>query len=378
MSVLVPSQYHFCLSDFWPRGHYTTIILHPSECVYNTRAEVTPTETIVRLSSSHATRTSLLRKVMAAKNISVKLANGRPFPLLGLGTWKSKPDQVRVAVLEAIAAGYRHIDGAAAYNNEEEVGAAIKEKIADGTITREDIFVTTKLWSVDARASDVEEACKTSLKKLGLDYVDLYLMHWPFAFLKGHGGFPIGPDKMMMADNDVDYVDTWKAMETLVDKGYARAIGVSNFNKSQLQRILDLPPKHKVCNLQMEITPYLPGTEMKELCDANGITLTAYSPLGSPDRPLQYDTDPILMQDPVVLEIAKAKGRTPAQIVIRYQLDRGISVIPKSVTPSRIRENFEVLDFQLTADEMKRLNELDRNFRYIVFPAAKSCKFYPY
>ncbi|XP_054751203.2 aldo-keto reductase family 1 member A1-like [Lytechinus pictus] len=315
---------------------------------------------------------------MAEKNVAVQLANGHSIPILGLGTWKSKPDEVRKAVIEALEAGYRHIDGAAAYGNEEEVGAGLKEKFSDGTVKREDVFVTTKLWNVDHRPEDVEAACRKSLEKLGLSYVDLYLMHWPFAFQTGKGMAPKGPDGMILADDDIDFVDTWKAMEDLVEKGLTRAIGVSNFNKSQLQRILDLPPKQKICNLQIEITPYLPGNDIKEFCKANGISLTAYSPLGSPDRPLQAGTDPVLLEDPVINEIAKAKGRSPAQIAIRYQIDRGIVVIPKSVTPSRIRENFQVLDFELTSDEVQRIQTLDRNFHYITFPASKNAKYYPF
>lgn len=314
---------------------------------------------------------------MAGKNVAVQLANGRSMPLFGLGTWKSKPDEVRKAVIEALEAGYRHIDCASIYGNEEEVGAGLKEKFSDGTVKREDVFITTKLWNTVHHPEDVEAACKKSLEKLGLDYVDLFLMHWPFAFQRGNDLFPKGPDGAIL-DGDVDFVDTWKAMEDLVGKGLTRAIGVSNFNKSQLQRILDLPPKQKICNLQIEITPYLPGNDIREFCKANNIVLTAYSPLGSPDRPMQAGTDPILLQDPVINEIAKAKGRTPAQIATRYQIDRGIAVIPKSVTPSRIRENLQVLDFELTSDEVQRIGALERNFRYICFGGSKHCKYYPF
>eukprot|EP00057_Strongylocentrotus_purpuratus_P027394 XP_011681868.1 PREDICTED: 1,5-anhydro-D-fructose reductase [Strongylocentrotus purpuratus] len=315
---------------------------------------------------------------MADSNLFTVLPGGKKYPLLGLGTWQSESGKVRHAVETAIACGYRHIDAAYAYANEKEVGDAIKAKIDDGTIKREDIFVTTKLWITETHPGRIEPCCRESLQNLGLDYADLYLIHYPVSLVNDKGGFPLGEDGMLIGDDSIDYIDVWKGMESLVDKGLVRAIGVSNFNTSQMQRILDLPPKHPVANLQVECHPLLAQNELIELCKKHGITVTAYSPLGSPERPGDKSTEPVLMEDPVVCAIAKKRGVSSAQVLIRYQLQRGVVVVPKSVTPSRIQQNFEALHFELSKEEMQELIDLNRDHRLLDFPMGKRLKYYPF
>ncbi|XP_072041915.1 aldo-keto reductase family 1 member B1-like [Amphiura filiformis] len=298
---------------------------------------------------------------MAANNKFVKLPSGAEMPIFGLGTWKSKPGEVTAAVKHAISVGYRHIDGACCYQNEQEVGAGIKAKIDDETVKREDLFVTTKIWNVDHHPDDVEAACQKSLDLLGLNYVDLYLIHWPMAYKRGKELFPKDADgKWQFADTD--YVDTYKAMEKLVASGKCKAIGMSNFNKQQLERVMKAA-SIPVANLQIEMHPYLTQNDLVDFCKSKNIVITAYSPLGSPDRPWIKEEDPRPLEDPVVKDIAAKKGKSAAQILIRFALQRGVVCIPKSVTPSRIESNFEALNFELNPEEMKRLMALNRDYR---------------
>ncbi|XP_072042732.1 aldo-keto reductase 1B-like [Amphiura filiformis] len=265
------------------------------------------------------------------------------------------------AVKHAISVGYRHIDAAACYDNEQEVGAGIKAKIDDGTVKREDLFITTKIWNTDHHPDDVEAACQKSLDLLGLKYVDLYLIHWPMAYKRGKELFPKDADgKLQFADTD--YVDTYKAMEKLVASGKCKAIGVSNFNKQQIERVMKAA-SIPVANLQIEMHPSLTQNDLVDFCQSKGITITAYSPLGSPDRPWIKDEDPRPLEDPVVKDIAAKKGKSAAQVLIRFALQRGVVCIPKSVTPSRIESNFESLNFELTPEEVKKLLALNRDFR---------------
>ncbi|PIK56581.1 hypothetical protein BSL78_06502 [Apostichopus japonicus] len=273
----------------------------------------------------------------------------------------SKPGEVTAAVKTAIDCGYRHLDCARAYQNEDEVGAGIKAKVDDGTIKREDLFVTSKLWCTHHHPDDVERACKQTLDSLGLEYLDLFLIHWPMAYKRGDVLFPKDADGNWQFD-DTPQVETWKAMEKLVEKGLCKDIGLSNSNKKQVQDILDAC-KIKPATLQIELHPLLIQEDMVQFCKENGVTVTAYSPLGSPDRPWIKDDDPRLMEDPTVVEIAKKKGKSPAQILIRFALDRGNICIPKSVTPSRIQANFETLNFKLTSQEMEQLKGLNKDYR---------------
>ncbi|OQP06871.1 aldo/keto reductase [Geobacillus sp. 46C-IIa] len=256
------------------------------------------------------------------------LHNGVQMPWVGLGVYKVKEgEEVKSAVRTALEIGYRHIDTAAFYENEEGVGQAIRES----GIPREQVFVTTKVWNTDQGYETTLKAFDTSLKKLGFDYVDLYLVHWP---VKGK------------------YKETYKALEKLYKDGYVRAIGVSNFQIHHLQDVLADCEIKPMVN-QVEYHPRLTQKELHAFCRENGIQLEAWSPLMRGE----------ILNEPTIVEIGKKYGKTPAQVVLRWDLQNGVVTIPKSVTPARIKENADLFDFSLTDEEMKRIDALNLNKR---------------
>ncbi|XP_077439914.1 aldo-keto reductase family 1 member A1-B isoform X1 [Vanacampus margaritifer] len=294
------------------------------------------------------------------------LHTGRKMPLIGLGTWKSSPGQVKEAVKCALEAGYRHIDCAAIYGNEAEIGQALSEAFAQPHgVRREDVFVTSKLWNTRHHPEDVEPALMRTLRDLQLDYLDLFLIHWPYAFRRGEDAFPRDSGDGSLLYDVVDYRDTWGAMEELAAKGLVRAIGLSNFNKRQLDDVV-AAARVKPAVLQVESHPYLAQTELLAHCRSLGVLMTAYSPLGSPDRAWKRPDEPTLMDEPAVAALALKYQKSPAQILLRWQTQRGVVAIPKSVTPSRIQQNLQVFDFTLSAAEMSSLTALNKNWRYIL------------
>ncbi|XP_072759260.1 aldo-keto reductase 1B [Anoplolepis gracilipes] len=307
---------------------------------------------------------------------TLKFNNGNEVPIFGLGTWKSKLGEVTQAVKDAIDIGYRHIDGAYVYGNEKEVGTAIHAKIAEGVVKREDLFITSKLWNTFHRPDLVEPAIKQTLADLGLDYIDLYLIHWPVGYEEERESlFPTTEGGISLSD--VDYLDTWKAMENVLAKGLTKNIGVSNFNSKQISRIIENASVKPVTN-QIECHPYLTQKQLSDFCKEKDILITAYSPLGSPDRPWAKPDDPILLQDEKLIELGQKYNKTPAQILIRYQLDRGHIVIPKSVTKSRIAENSEVFDFKLSSDDIAYIDTFDCNGRIVPLTGGEASPYYPF
>nr|XP_014690829.1 aldo-keto reductase family 1 member C23-like protein isoform X1 [Equus asinus] len=319
---------------------------------------------------------------MDAKGWCEKLNDGHVIPVLGFGTYA--PEEVpKSETLEAtklaIDAGFRHIDSAHLYNNEKEVGQAIRSKIEDGTVKREDIFYTSKLWTTFLRTELVRKALENSLKNLQLDYVDLYIIHSPIAMKPGEELFPEDEHGKLIFDT-VDLCATWEAMEKCKDAGLAKSIGVSNFNRRQLEMILNKPGlKYKpVCN-QVECHPYLNQRKLLDFCKSKDIVLVAYSALGSQRPKIWVDqSSPVLLEDPVLCAMAKKYQRTPAQIALRYQLQRGVVVLAKSYNEKRIKENVQIFEFQLTSEDMKILDGLNQNFRYFQLKIAADHPEYPF
>jgi 2,5-diketo-D-gluconate reductase A len=257
--------------------------------------------------------------------------DGNSIPQVGLGVWQTPNDTAVTAVKAALSEGYRHIDTAAIYENEQGVGEGIRASGVD----RSEIFLTTKLWNAEQGYDSTLKAFDASLKRLGTDYVDLYLIHWP-------------------APNRDRYVDTWKAFIQIQKEGRARSIGVSNFYPEHLQRLIDETGITPVIN-QIELHPDFPQTEARAWHDKHRIVTQSWSPLGQGK----------LLESPVVAQVAAKHGRTPAQVIIRWHIDNGLVVIPKSLTPSRIAENFKVFDFKLDAEDMATLAGLEKDGKRI-------------
>ena len=290
--------------------------------------------------------------------------NGDEMPMLGLGTWKSQPGDVYQAVKTAIQLGYRHIDCALIYGNEAEIGNALTECFQEGLVTREHLWITSKLWN-DAHAPEhVQPGIEQTLADLQLDYLDLYLMHWPVVIKQGES-FPLSKEKLLSLD-ELPIATTWKAMEALVDKGLTRHIGVSNFSEKKLQQLLATAQTPPAMN-QVELHPYLQQNSLLEFCQQQQIHLTAYSPLGSADRPdsLKAADEPVLLADPKIGEIAQKHGITAAQVLLGWAINRGTVVIPKSTNPDRIAQNLKAADVTLTEADMTAIADLDRHRRYV-------------
>jgi diketogulonate reductase-like aldo/keto reductase len=264
-----------------------------------------------------------------------QLAHGGKIPVLGIGVWQTAAgEETRSAVREALSCGYRLIDTARIYGNEQEVGEAVR---ASG-LSPGDVFITTKLWNEDHGYDATIRACRASLSSLGLQSVDLYLVHWPV---------------------EKKRIDTWKAMVTLKEEGICRAVGVSNYTIAHLNELLDASPVVPAVN-QVEFHPFLFQKELLSFCRAHGIVLEAYSPLTRGER----------LSDRRLVSVARKYGKSTAQILLRWALQHDVVVIPKSANSRHIRENAQVFDFAISADDMRALDDLDENRRYCWDPTG--------
>ena len=255
-------------------------------------------------------------------------------PALGFGTSLSDNSKTRNAVKAAVEIGFRHLDAAERYRNEAEVGAALKELFDAGTVRRDDLFVTTKLWNNNHRPERVKPALQTSLDRLGLDAVDLYLVHTPFAFKPGDDQDPRHPHGGVAYDDGVTLAETWTAMEALVDDGLTRAIGLSDIDVDGTRGIV-ATARIKPAVVEVESHPYHPQWDLHGYAKSEGIILLAFASLG-------HALEPRLLDDPLVVSMAERFGKTPAQVLLAWGIQRGSAVLTASVTPSRIRENFDV------------------------------------
>lgn len=285
-------------------------------------------------------------------------------PALGLGTWKSEPGVVGGAVREAIRIGYRHLDCAPIYGNEAEIGEALQASITAGEASREELWITSKLWNFNHLRADVVPGLKNTLSDLRLDYLDLFLVHWPVAHKPGVV-FPETPDGFLSLE-EAPLAETWAGMEEACQAGLCRHIGVSNFSVKKISGLLETASVRPAVN-QVECHPYFPQRDLLQFCRAHDIVLTAYSPLGSGDRParIKREDEPVLLEDPVIREVAERHKLTPGQVLIAWALQRGTSVIPKSSNPGRLKENFAAGSATLDDDAMAAIDGLDRGYRYV-------------
>ncbi|WP_340157706.1 aldo/keto reductase [uncultured Maribacter sp.] len=290
---------------------------------------------------------------------TLKFRNNDEMPILGLGTFRSEPIEVYNAVLSAIKIGYRHIDCAAAYGNEKEVGNAIADAIKQGLVSREDLWVTSKLWNASHGEENVIPALKQTLEDLQLEYLDLYLIHWPVALKKGTEMPEKASDFIPLSE--VPLTNTWKGMEAALEEGLAKHIGVSNFNENQLKEILATAVHQPEMN-QVEMHPFLQQEALQSFCVQNDMLLTAYAPLGSL---VDKNSKLRLLENDTIKNIANTRNMSPAQVALAYTIQRGIAVIPKSINEARLLQNLETLNHTLTEEDMALLKDLDKGHRFI-------------
>ncbi|TWU40832.1 aldo/keto reductase [Novipirellula artificiosorum] len=304
---------------------------------------------------------------------TIALKSGCEVPSVGLGLWKIDPSETAQVVCSAIECGYRHFDAASDYGNEAEAGDGFHKAIADGSIRREDLWITSKLWNTYHRPEHVRPALERSLSDLKLDYLDLYLMHFPIAlaFVPFEERYPPGwladPNSQAakMQPDRVPLIDTWQAMVDLVGAGLVREIGVCNFGVSLLRDLMNAsatPP----AMLQVELHPYLTQDKLVRFCRESEIAVTGFSPLGAQSyfSLNMADAEEAVIEQPAIREIALRHHRSAAQIVLRWGVQRGTAIVPKTTKIDRLKENLSLFDFELSGEEMSVIDRLNQNRRF--------------
>ena len=313
------------------------------------------------------------KPIVQTSGLTIPVSNSKPMPAVGLGFWKVEQTAAAALTVEAVKIGYRLLDCASDYGNEANVGDGIAEVARLGLCKREELWVTSKLWNTNHRPEHVKLAVKKSLRDLKLEYLDLYLIHFPIAlqYVPFETRYPAGwfadPNAAQprMVPDSVPIQKTWQAMEELIDAGLVRSIGVSNFGVSLIRDLLS-QCRIRPSVLQIESHPYLVQSKLIRFCNESDIAVTAFSPLGAPSYVpigMATENDSVLIH-PIVQKIASAHGRTAAQIVLRWGVQRGTAVIPKTSRLERLRENLDLADFELSEAEMASIQSLDKNQRF--------------
>ncbi|XP_028765713.1 NADP-dependent D-sorbitol-6-phosphate dehydrogenase [Neltuma alba] len=295
--------------------------------------------------------------------MAITLNNGFKMPIIGLGVWRMQGQEIRDLIINSIKLGYRHFDCAADYQNEAEVGDALAEAFKTGLVKREDLFITTKLWNSDH--GHVVEACKDSLKKLKLDYLDLYLVHFPVATRHtgvGTTDSALGEDGVLDIDTTISLETTWHAMEELVSLGLVRSIGISNYDIFLTRDCLAYSKIKPAVN-QIETHPYFQRDSLVKFCQKHGICVTAHTPLGGATANTEWFGTVSCLDDQVLKALAEKHKKTAAQIALRWGIQRNTVVIPKTSKLERLKENFDVFDFELSQEDMELIKGLDRKYR---------------
>ncbi len=304
---------------------------------------------------------------------TIKLASGREVASVGLGLWKIDQQDTASVVRSAIECGYRHFDSASDYGNEEQTGEGLAAAISSGDVRREELWITSKLWNTYHRRQHVRPALEKSLRDLQLDYLDLYLIHFPIAqqyvpiderYPPGWFADPDVPEPRVKADA-VPIIETWRAMEDLVGAGLVREIGVCNFGCSLLRDLIN-QTEIQPAMLQVEMHPYLTQEKLTRFCHESDIAVTAFSPLGAQSyfQLNMAEASESLIEHSVIREIATSHGRSPAQVLLRWGVQRGTAVVPKTSNVGRLNENLAIFDFELSTDEMARISGLNRDRRF--------------
>ncbi|CAN4125888.1 unnamed protein product [Withania somnifera] len=295
--------------------------------------------------------------------MAITLNSGFKMPMMGLGVWRMEGKDIKNLLINAIKIGYRHFDCAADYQNEAEVGEALAEAFQTGLVKREDLFITTKLWNSDH--GHVLEACKDSLKKLRLDYLDLYLVHFPVATRHtgvGTTASALGEDSVLDIDTTISLETTWRGMEDLVSLGLVHSIGISNYDIFLTRDCLAYSKVKPAVN-QIETHPYFQRESLVRFCQKHGICVTAHTPLGGAAANTEWFGTVSCLEDPALKGLAEKYKKTVAQVILRWGIQRNTVVIPKSSKLERLQENFDVFDFELTKEDMDLIKSLDRNYR---------------